>query len=67
MQRFLGNICRELTGLEIDITTLVDNQSTIKIAKSLDTKRGKHFDVRYHATKEYFAEKENALKYVESK
>ena len=67
LQRFLGDSDRELTGLEIDITNLVDNQSTIKSAKSLDTKRSKHFDVRYYATKEYFSTRENALKYVEWK
>ena len=67
LQRFLGEIYRELTGLEFDVTNYVDNQSAIKIAKSLETKRSKHFGVRYHATKEYFATNGKKLQYVESK
>ena len=67
LQRCLGEMYCEQTGLEIDITNLVDNQRAIKIAKSFDTKRSKHFDVHYYATKEYFSTRENALKYVESK
>ena len=67
LQRFVGEIYRELTGLEFNVINCVDNQSAMKIAKSLDTKRSKHFDVRYHATKEYFATNKKDLHYVESK
>ena len=67
LQRFLGEIYQELTGLEFDVTNYMDNQSAIQIVKSLETKQSNHFDVHYHARKEYFATNEKNLQYVELK
>lgn len=45
---FLKNLLCEICSLKGCINVYEDNQSTIKIAQTHETKRSKHIDVKYH-------------------
>lgn len=61
---FLGNLLSELNYEVFPINVYEDNQSTIKIATTKETKRSKHIDVKYHFVRECVQKKEIKLIYV---
>ena len=55
------------TDKQFSVTLFEDNQSTIKVGKSVEQpKRLKHVDVRYHFVQEKIRQKIITLKYVET-
>lgn len=48
------------------IVVYEDNQSAIKIASTLETKRSKHIDVRYHFIRNYIFDQTIELRYIKT-
>lgn len=63
---FLENLLYELFSDRITITVFEDNQGTIKIAQTMETKRSKHFDVRFHFVKDLASKDMIKLIYIET-
>lgn len=62
---FLGQMCSEILNCNIfPISIFEDNQSCIKMASTMETKRTKHIDVRHHFVRECVAQEKIVLSYV---
>lgn len=55
--------------IEFDRPTVLyeDNYGCLQVSKTMETKRSKHFDIRYHFLKDLVQEKKIKLVYVDSK
>eukprot|EP01127_Copromyxa_protea_P008684 TRINITY_DN199_c0_g1_i24.p1 TRINITY_DN199_c0_g1~~TRINITY_DN199_c0_g1_i24.p1 ORF type:complete len:296 (+),score=39.86 TRINITY_DN199_c0_g1_i24:547-1434(+) len=64
---WLRQLNKDVTGIEIPMTILEDNQSTIKLASNhIHNDRSKHIDVRYHWTREKVEQKQVILEYCQT-
>lgn len=64
---FLKQLLQEILDVNIsNINIFEDNQSTIKMASTLETKRTKHIDVKHHFIKDCILKNEISLKYVQT-
>lgn len=63
---FLSHIIAEMKNEKFCITVYEDNQSCIKMSSTLETKRSKHIDTKYHFVRDCVLKKEVKLKYIES-
>lgn len=62
---YLSQLLNELIKNDIyPIVIYEDNQSCIKIANTLETKRSKHIDVRYHYIRDCVRENKIDIKYI---
>jgi hypothetical protein len=64
LRRLVGGIGISEVNKREPVTILADNQESIKLAQNESTsKRTKHFDIRYHFTKNAILEGEITLQY----
>lgn len=64
---FLAQMLSEILNNDVyPIRIFEDNQSCIKMASTLESKRTKHIDVRHHFLRDCIAEKQIELLYVQT-
>jgi len=63
---FLCNLLKDIFKTDYLINVYEDNQSTIKIAQTLETKRSKHFDVKFHFVKDLVSQGNAKIHYIET-
>lgn len=62
---FLGQMCSEILNYNVfPIYIYEDNQSCIKMASTMETKRTKHIDVRHHFVRECVNQEKIILNYI---
>lgn len=62
---FLGQMLSEILNYDLfPINVYEDNQSCIKMASTMETKRTKHIDVRHHFIREYVEQEKIILHYI---
>lgn len=63
---FLGNLLHNIQINVFPITIYEDNQSAIKMAHTLETKRSKHIDVKHFFVKDLVSNKQVIIKYLQT-
>lgn len=62
---FLGQMLSEILSINVfPINVFEDNQSCIKMASTMETKRTKHIDVRHHFLRECVEQEKIMLNYI---
>lgn len=64
---FLAQILSEITALNVyPINIFEDNQSCIKMASTLESKRTKHIDIKHHFVRDCVAQNKVKLFYIQT-